>query len=120
MGETPPTSWKFFHFTSPRKIPFFPLQTHLNNNFRVITQNQFLAVAIAPVYIIFVLISDSLVILILILIDVQNSQKAVFSFEKDVSVMKTTPTQVSPTSPPGYPTYHHSPPHQKISDSPIP
>ena len=82
MGETPPTSWKFFHFTSPRKIPFFPLQTHLNNNFRVITQKQFLAVAIALVYIIFVLISDSLVMLILILIDVQNSQKVVFSFEK--------------------------------------
>ena len=47
-----------------------------------------LAVAIAPVCIIFVLISDSLyaqVMPILSLIDGQNSQKAIFSFEKGFS-----------------------------------
>ena len=56
----------------------------LKNNFQVITfKKSFLAVVIAPVS--FVLISYSLrtqVMLILTLIDIQYSQKAVFSFKK--------------------------------------
>ena len=56
-----------------------------------------LAVAIAPVCIIFVLISDSLyaqVMPILSLIDVQNSQNTIF---KKVLVVKITPPQVPTT-----------------------
>ena len=78
-----------------------------------------LAVAIAPVCIIFVLISDSLyaqVMPILSLIDGQNSQKAIFSFEKGFRGQNPPPPGshhlVSPPPPP--------PPLQKIPDPPIP
>ena len=77
-----------------------------------------LALAIAPVCIIFVLISDSLyaqVMPILSLIDGQNSQKAIFSFEKGFSGQNhSSPGSHHLFSPPP------SCPQQKIPDPPHP
>ena len=67
------------------KNPFLPSTNTPKQPFSRYNPKISLAVAIAPVYIIFVLISDSFyaqVMLILILIDVQNSKKAIFSFRK--------------------------------------
>ena len=98
MGESNPTSQKVVHSTSPGKSPpplrppykfLFPshqksVPPPLNKNFQIITQLSCSHCSCT----IFVLISysfDTQVVLILILIDVQYSQNAVFSFEKGLN-----------------------------------
>ena len=91
MGEVPPPLAKNLLSFPIRKIPpsrpiFYPPCQRipaLNNNFHVITQqNSFLTVVIAPVPFLSSYSVQTGYVLILILINNQYLQNAVFSFEK--------------------------------------
>ena len=82
MGECPPPAKNLLIPPSPANFYYLPTKSQFNLINKIKTS--FLAVVIAAVATIFVLIFYSLeteIMLILILIDVQYSQNAVFSFE---------------------------------------